>query len=231
MLKHTPRAALRQRSQPRGDDTRRRLVETAIETFAAFGYEGSSTRLLAERAAVNLPAIQYHFGGKEGLYRAAIAHIVAEIDSRVAPVADRVRGALKRAALSRREVAALLDALLDAFVACVVGEGQGESRKLFINRAQSERSNALAPLHQCFVRQVIGPCAELVARLTGRKAGEERTQIQALAVLGQASIFCNKGPKQVLGWNEIGAKRMKTIQSVVRAQTAAIFREPAGRAR
>ena len=43
-------------SQQRGEDTRRRILETALELFATDGFEGASTRTLAERAGVNLPA-------------------------------------------------------------------------------------------------------------------------------------------------------------------------------
>ncbi len=45
-------------SHQRGEDTRGRILEAALELFAASGFEGASTRTLAERAGVNLPAIQ-----------------------------------------------------------------------------------------------------------------------------------------------------------------------------
>jgi len=60
-------ARYRPGTDPRGEDTRRRILETAIEVFAREGYEGTSTRELAAAAGVNLPAIQYYFGSKEGL--------------------------------------------------------------------------------------------------------------------------------------------------------------------
>ena len=75
-------------------DTRRRILDTALEVFAAEGYEGASTRLLAERAGVNLPAIQYYFGSKEGLYRAVIDSIVEHTEAHMAPLAARVKAAL-----------------------------------------------------------------------------------------------------------------------------------------
>ena len=65
----------------RGEDTRRRILDAALEVFAAEGYEGASTRLLAERAGVNLPAIQYYFGSKEGLYRAVIDSIIEHTEA------------------------------------------------------------------------------------------------------------------------------------------------------
>jgi TetR/AcrR family transcriptional regulator, regulator of cefoperazone and chloramphenicol sensitivity len=51
-------------SQQRGEETRTRILEAALELFAASGFEGASTRTIAEQAGVNLPAIQYYFGSK-----------------------------------------------------------------------------------------------------------------------------------------------------------------------
>ena len=45
-------------SHQRGEETRGRILEAALELFAASGFDGASTRTLAERAGVNLPAIQ-----------------------------------------------------------------------------------------------------------------------------------------------------------------------------
>ena len=72
-LNPTPAAGrLRPPMQQRSEDTRLRILQAALEVFAAEGYDGASTRTLAQRAGVNLPALQYYFGSKEGLYRAVI---------------------------------------------------------------------------------------------------------------------------------------------------------------
>src|ERR1041385_9051752 len=76
----------RSTTQPRGEDTRRRLVDAALDAFGTYGYEGTSTRLLAERADTTLPAIPYYFGSKEGLFRATIEQIVQRMDERMAPI-------------------------------------------------------------------------------------------------------------------------------------------------
>lgn len=55
-----------------GLDTRRRLLEAAVLTFAEDGFDGASIRTIALRAKVNSAMVQYHFGGKEGLYREAL---------------------------------------------------------------------------------------------------------------------------------------------------------------
>ncbi len=51
-----------------GFDTRKKLIIAAGKLFAEKGYEGVSTRMIAEEAQVNLGGIHYHFGSKEKLY-------------------------------------------------------------------------------------------------------------------------------------------------------------------
>src|SRR5215469_6657869 len=102
-------------SAGKGEDTARRILLAAIEVFAEEGYEGASTRSLAGRAGVNAPAIQYYFGSKEGLYRAAIAHIANLVETRLSPVTERIAAALAGQA-APSELSALLLDLLDGFL-------------------------------------------------------------------------------------------------------------------
>ena len=79
-----PANRYRPNARQRGEDTWRRILETALALFAAEGFEGASTREIAERAGVNLPAIQYYFGSKEGLYRETITHISDQVVQTIA---------------------------------------------------------------------------------------------------------------------------------------------------
>jgi TetR/AcrR family transcriptional regulator len=53
-------------------DSRNKLIEAATRLFALKGYAAVSIRELAQAAAVNSALINYHFGGKEGLYLAVL---------------------------------------------------------------------------------------------------------------------------------------------------------------
>jgi len=210
--------------QTRGEDTRRRILDSAIELFASEGYEGASTRLLAERAGVNLPAIQYYFGSKEGLYRAAVARISDEIEAQMGPTRERAMAALEHPALGRRELCALLCDMLEAFVAMVLsGAEAGSARKLFIARAEIEGQAALDLLHDNMVRQVLRPCSAVLARLIRRPAEDEETVLRTIALLGQVTIFCNKPTRRALGWSEFNPARVAQIRAVVRRHTEALF--------
>ncbi|MBN0001791.1 TetR family transcriptional regulator, partial [Pseudomonas aeruginosa] len=55
-----------------GDATRARLLEVAGQLFARLGYAGAANKAICEAAGTDLAAINYHFGGRDGLYQAVL---------------------------------------------------------------------------------------------------------------------------------------------------------------
>jgi AcrR family transcriptional regulator len=211
--------------QTRGEDTRRRILDAALEVFASEGYEGASTRLLAERAGVNLPAIQYYFGSKEGLYRAVIDSIIKHTEAHMAPLAARVKAALARSNTPREELLELLCQMLEAFVALVSNGEDIEAKRLFFARAEVEDTPGLEQLHESGMRQVFQPLVELIARLLGRSTEDRETVLRALTLFGQVTIFCDKPVRRILHLGELTEDYVRAIQSLVRSHTLSIFRD------
>lgn len=58
-------------------DARNKIMQAAELLFADNGFEGTSTRALAQEAGVNLAMISYYFGSKEELYKTLIAERTA----------------------------------------------------------------------------------------------------------------------------------------------------------
>jgi AcrR family transcriptional regulator len=54
------------------------IIEVAKNLFAELGYDGASTRHIAQEAGVNMAMLNYYFGGKEGLYLAIFEKHIAE---------------------------------------------------------------------------------------------------------------------------------------------------------
>lgn len=74
--------------KPRGVDVRERVLSAALECFGAFGFAGTSTRAVAERAGLSHPLLLYHFQSKEQLWRSTMEDVISryrsELDERVA---------------------------------------------------------------------------------------------------------------------------------------------------
>lgn len=58
-----------------GADTRAALLAAAKVTFAEFGYDNATVRMIAARADVDPAMVNHWFGGKEGLFGAAVLEL------------------------------------------------------------------------------------------------------------------------------------------------------------
>lgn len=73
-------AGRRPRSAGSDGDTRAAILGAARSVFARRGFEGASTREVAEIARVNNAMIYYHFQDKRQLYRSVLAQAFSEFD-------------------------------------------------------------------------------------------------------------------------------------------------------
>ncbi|MBX2796486.1 MAG: TetR/AcrR family transcriptional regulator [Myxococcales bacterium] len=78
-------------------DPKSRILDHALRLFAHNGYGSTSVRQVAEAAGITKPTLYYHFGSKEGLYRAIVesrldtlAQLVDDTVHRTAPAVDRL---------------------------------------------------------------------------------------------------------------------------------------------
>jgi len=96
-------------AEPRASQaTRDRLLKAAESLFLDYGYDGTSARMITAEARANLAAINYHFGGKEGLFQAMLARRLDDLHAeRLALLDAYERVAAGRALTCERILAAL----------------------------------------------------------------------------------------------------------------------------
>lgn len=84
--------------------TKARIVQAAIEEFAAKGFAGARVGEIAAKAGVNKQLISYYFGGKEGLYRELNSRWQSEESAfadRSAPLGELAAGYVRANAANR----------------------------------------------------------------------------------------------------------------------------------
>jgi len=84
----------------RGDEVRERVLQAALDCFSRFGFEGTSTRAVADEAKVTHTLVLYHFQSKDQLWIATMEnalrpYISAMIESRERSKAAPAREGLK----------------------------------------------------------------------------------------------------------------------------------------
>jgi AcrR family transcriptional regulator len=88
--------------------TRERLLAAAEALFLAHGYDGTSARMVTAAARANLAAINYHFGGKEGLFQAMLARRLDDLHAERLALLDAYERIAAAGALSCERILAAL---------------------------------------------------------------------------------------------------------------------------
>jgi AcrR family transcriptional regulator len=96
------------RAQRRGDRTRDAIIEETVRCINEEGFATASANHIAERAGVTWGVIQYHFGDRNGLLSAVIAHGFQRFHSAIQSVSVPD-------GTSRQRVEAVVEAAWSAF--------------------------------------------------------------------------------------------------------------------
>lgn len=73
-----------------GEDTRERILEAAEQLFAENGFAATSIRAITAKAGVNLAALNYHFGSKDGLIDSIFKRRIGSLNSERIRLLDMV---------------------------------------------------------------------------------------------------------------------------------------------
>ncbi len=137
-----------------GSDVRHRLLDAGEELFADFGYDGTSTRQLTQKASCNLAAVNYYFGGKYELYLEVIARKMRYLGDRRIEKIDKIitdKG-------NRLTLEELLTVFAESFVEPLVEEAGG---RRFMKLVGWEMLNPKFP-KQKFLEEMIRPILQLM---------------------------------------------------------------------
>ena len=69
-------------------DTRQRIIEASTYLFGMKGYDGTSTREIAQRAGVNIASLNYHFKSKQGILEEVTGCIIIEFKEKMRQLAE-----------------------------------------------------------------------------------------------------------------------------------------------
>jgi AcrR family transcriptional regulator len=135
--------------------TKDRILDAAEKLFADQGFTATSLRAITTEAGVNLAAVNYHFGSKDGLMEAVFERRLAPLNQERISLLD---------ALEASDENPPLEKILEAFVGPPLRLHRDTDRggpvfMRLLGRTLTEPSQAF---HEIFVRQF----AEIAARFT-----------------------------------------------------------------
>lgn len=221
MLKDKVSGTTRNRHSQRyskGADTRRQLLQVAIIAFGESGYASVTTRQIADTVGVALPAIQYYFGSKEGLYLACAEEIVGRYKTTTSETAQFAYTLLKRS-VTPSEARNLLKRIFSGLTTLLVASENSQLWATFVAREIREPGPAFEILFNNLWKPGTQLVAELVARAKGKQQADEEATIDALLLIAALVPFQTGRPiaTRTLKWRQIGdAQREKILAAINR---------------
>jgi AcrR family transcriptional regulator len=169
--------------------SRVRLVEAAILCFAEKGFDATGIREIAQRANANSALVQYHFGGKTGLYAAALHHIFTRHPLQVPRPPDRPDepDARPRAI---RALGEMLEASIHEFMAARSGGELDRASLILVTREmQSPRADMpdLVVGHLRPYNEIILGCVKVLRP----DLGEEEVLDHTISIFSQVTHLLN----------------------------------------
>ncbi len=211
-------------SQPpsRGDDAREALLRSAIAIFGEQGFAAASTRGIALAAGANPAMISYYFGGKQGLYEAAVQHIADQMGAHMGPVVARVLAA--KAELDHAPPADapvryfdLLWSLVEALVTILASERSAPWARIIL-REQQQPSAAFEILYGGPMSRLLALATELIAAMDEGRRSPAEHRLTALGVLGQVLVYraARAAVLRHMEWQRLGGAELQAVKTALR---------------
>lgn len=117
-------------------DSKSKLLLSAFEEFAKNGFWGASTRDIAAKANINISSILYYFGGKKGIYTAALKKIVDIVNNMTSELTARYQDVIEKKDATAARI--LLKEMLSRFLLILCSkEISADLKKVFLSEYSS----------------------------------------------------------------------------------------------
>jgi TetR/AcrR family transcriptional regulator, regulator of cefoperazone and chloramphenicol sensitivity len=173
--------------------TRERLVEAAGHVFAEHGYHATTVREIVKRSGANIAAVNYHFGGKLGLYTEVLQQLV-----RAARV-NTINSALDQNAPPEE----ILRAVIGARLQSVTRPDLQDLHFRIVMHELVQPTPALSRIVNEVTRPIYERLLELVGRIIDLPPKNEKTRLCVNSILGQILVYILAGPLLMRLWPEL----------------------------
>ncbi len=191
---------------PPPEGTRHALIETGLRLFGKQGFAATSVRQLAIEAGVNIAAIAYHFGSKDGL-RLACAE---EFGRRMGAAILAASGANFATAEDAR---AELHRIVRGMAGFLLNDAGASEIVPFMLRELAEGGPGIDAVYTGFAEPTHRRLCALWGQATGTDPETDATRLAVFTLIGQLMYF-RIGRTVVarrMGWADIGAPEIGQV--------------------
>ena len=148
--------------------TNEKLIRAARKLFAEYGYQLTTTRMIAERAHVAQSAISFHYGSKENLCEAVIQYTTELIRREYGFLSEDIMDQLFNHDLSVEDAWDYIDRLISMQIAFSLDERNSTTINLMLNEASFPPALS-GQLSQSIYELIEGPLSQLIQYVSDSK--------------------------------------------------------------
>lgn len=182
------------------DDTKQRILDKALELFAAKGYDAVSVAEIAQAVGIKAPSLYSHYPSKQAIFDAIVAETAQHYEKDTGKIAVHVQDAQQDiGTFTAIDEDALLEKVRQIFLYSLHDETVSRFRRMMT--LEQFRSPALAAMYSTrYVDRMVAYHAALFRRLMA--VGQLRQQdAEALALLYVAPVItllgiCDRQPER-----------------------------------
>ncbi len=191
-----------------------RLLDAAGPLFADRPYDAVSTREIANKAKVNLSAISYHFGSKEGLYEAVFKKLIDDMGPArrgLSAFLNAAIGASKNSADVQREV---IKSFVAMFIDTITSDENPRWRMQLIIRELQHPGLCFDLVMNGHINVIHDLVGKLIGSIIQKPADSEEVIIITHTVIG---ICLQYGLNEALlskrmGWEGFGPREIMILK-------------------
>lgn len=172
-------------------DSKTQLLYSAFKEFARNGFWGATTRDIAKRADINISSILYYFGGKKGIYTAALSNIVETVNSKTGDLAARYDEVVKNPDDSE-SARLLLKEFIRRFMYLACGEELSKDMKTVFLSEYSRPTEDFNILYDGLILPFHNRMARLMVQASGGIISLKDANLYTFPVFAQLFVFSSR---------------------------------------
>jgi AcrR family transcriptional regulator len=198
-------------------ETRQRIIDASLRLFAEHGFKGVSVRDISAAAGVNVAAISYHFGSKQGLYRTIFAMVLDEDEGRFTEQMANVATLLGRAGGDRVLLGAAVEILAAGTVGRIATYEHTHWFSVLLARELALPGELFDLIYRRRAEPLLGLMTRLVAAAWGLAAEDPSARLCANILYGQVGnlVFARPVLWRQLGWDGYTPERVDLLTRAI----------------
>lgn len=199
-------------------DSKSKLLLSAFEEFAKNGFTGASTRDIAAKANINISSILYYFGGKKGIYTAALKKIVDTVNAMTGELTARYQEVMD--SKNADEARNFLKEILHLFLSLLCSKDISEDLKKIFLSEYSSPTDEFNVLYDELIRPMHDRISNLLCLAGGGRIGIRDCYFYIIPLFSQLFVFASRKELicKLMDWPDYNKRAEQRLQKYIDAQ-------------